>query len=79
MEERIKQFVAMVFGQSPDAIEDDTRPATLPAWDSVQHLILVASLEEEFQVNIEPEEIVEMYDSFRALRDVMLRKIEGAA
>lgn len=62
--------------QPPGSIEDETRPATLAAWDSLQHLILVSSFEEEFDVDIDPEEVVEMYEDFGTFKRVILSKIE---
>ena len=79
MENRIRELFGVVLKVPSSDIDDDTRPATLERWDSLQHLILVSSFEEEFDIEIDPEEIVEMYENFRRFRDIVMSKLEGAA
>jgi acyl carrier protein len=78
VEDKVKELFAVVLKETPEAITDETRPATLARWDSLQHLILVSSFEEEFGVDIDPAEVVEMYENFRAFKRVILNKIERA-
>lgn len=77
MEERVKELFAVVLGESPDIVTDATRPATLARWDSLQHLILISSFEEEFGVDIDPEEVAEMYEDFRSFKRIVLSKLEA--
>jgi len=76
MEDRIHALFATVLQVAPAEITDDTRPSTLARWDSMQHLILVSSFEEEFGVELEPEEAVDMYASFGTFKKVVLQKLE---
>jgi acyl carrier protein len=76
VEEKVKELFAVVLREAPESITDDTRPATLARWDSLQHLILVSSFEEEFGVDIDPMEVVEMFENFRAFKRVILGKLE---
>jgi len=62
---------------SPELIRDDTRPSALDRWDSMQHLILVSGFEEEFGVDVDPEEAIEMYEDFATFKRIVLHKLEA--
>lgn len=76
MEERIRQLFATILQVDLDRIRDDSDPATLERWDSMQHLILVSSFEEEFGVDVDPEEAVAMYANFAVFKKVVMQKLE---
>jgi len=77
MEERIRELFATMLQVSPDAVDDETHPASLARWDSMQHLILVSGFEEEFGVDVDPEEAIDMYKDFATFKEIMLQKLEG--
>lgn len=64
MEERIKEIIKRTFDLTE--VEDNISASTCEKWDSLQHLNLIVELETEFNVSIEPEDIVEM----RSLMDI---------
>ena len=76
MEDRIRELFATILQVDPDRIRDDSDPATLDRWDSMQHLILVSGFEEEFGVDVDPEEAIAMYANFAAFKKVVLQKLE---
>ena len=76
LEEKIRTLFAIVLNEEPERITDETRPADLARWDSLQHLILVSSFEEEFNVNIDPGEVAEMYKDFRSFKGVILQRMK---
>ena len=76
MEEKIRELFATLLQVSPEQVDDETRPASLERWDSMQHLILVSGFEEEFGVDVDPEEAVEMYKDFATFKRVILQKLE---
>jgi acyl carrier protein len=57
---RIRSILAEVFGLNPADVGPDTSTDTVPAWDSLQHLTVVLSLEEEFDVHFDDEETVSL-------------------
>lgn len=77
MEEKIRELFATLLQVSPKEIEDETRPDRLERWDSMQHLILVSGFEEEFGLDIDPEEAVEMYKDFATFKRIVLQNLEG--
>ena len=56
IEERARQVLAEVLGLDPLEVTAETSPDTVKAWDSLQHLTLVLSLEEEFEIQFDEDE-----------------------
>ncbi len=77
MEDKIRELFATLLQVSPEEIEDQTRPERLERWDSMQHLILVSGFEEEFGLDIDPEEAVEMYKDFATFKRIVLNNLES--
>ena len=76
MEERIRELFATLLQVRPSEIHDRTDPASIARWDSMQHLILVSGFEEEFGVDVDPEEAVDMYKDFATFKRVVLQKLQ---
>lgn len=77
MEGKIKELFATILNINEKDINGDTNPQKIENWDSMQHLILVSGFEEEFKINIEPEEAVEMYKDFNAFKTIVMQKLNG--
>jgi acyl carrier protein len=75
VEERIRELFATMLQVDAAEVTDTASPNELPTWDSMQHLILVSGFEEEFGVDVDPEEAVDMYKDFAAFKRVVLRKL----
>lgn len=52
-------------------------PDDVPNWDSIGHMNLVASLEQEFQVQFEVDEIMEMSSPQKILDILKARGLPG--
>ena len=76
MEEKIRELFATILQVGVQDVDDRTQPADVERWDSMQHLILVSGFEEEFGVEVDPEEAVDMYRDFGTFKGVILRKLE---
>ena len=57
MEERIRQVLASVFNVDISKIDENSSPDNIDNWDSLHHMKLVLALEEEFDVQLEDEQI----------------------
>ena len=68
----IKVFT-QVFDLTPDQIHSDLTQNDVAKWDSLAQIHLVIALEQEFNVNLELEEIVTM-NSVKAIADVLKKK-----
>jgi len=45
---------------SPQAVNDDLTYNTIPEWDSTAHMILIAELEDKFEVMLDTDDIIDM-------------------
>jgi acyl carrier protein len=75
VEERIRDLFASLLQVDATDVTDSAGPNELPAWDSMRHLMLVSGFEEEFGVDVDPEEAVDMYKDFATFKRVVLQKI----
>ncbi len=76
VENRLKQIFSDVFAVSMGEIRGDSSPETIEAWDSLQHLVLVSAIAEEFSTLIEPEDGMEMLTFARTL-EIVCSLVEG--
>ncbi|HLB88936.1 MAG TPA: acyl carrier protein [Terriglobales bacterium] len=56
----IQAVFGQVFEARPEEITNQTRRGDLERWDSLGHLVLLEALREEFRIEIEPEQALEM-------------------
>ncbi|WP_414616215.1 acyl carrier protein [Stenotrophomonas geniculata] len=75
-EDQVVAVFARVLGIAADSVSDDLRYNTIPQWDSIAHMSVVAALEEAFAVMIDMDEVIDMSSVGKA-REI-LRK-HGAA
>lgn len=73
MKDRIKEVIASVFGVEISEIDDNTSSDTLDFWDSLRHMNLIVALEEEFGIEFNDEEIVEMTD-YKLIKAIIQEK-----
>jgi len=77
LDERIRELFATLLQVPLDGIDDQTSPASLERWDSLQHMILVAGFEEEFGVDVDPEEAVEMFKDFATFKKIFRKRMDA--
>lgn len=78
IESRVIGVFAEQFSVADSAITATTGPEEIEAWDSLNHMSLVAALEAEFQTSFEVEEIMELED-VGATINLIGRKVRKAA
>ena len=76
IEERIRNIMSAVFEISADQIQDDSSPDTIGSWDSLKHMNLVVALEEEFDVEFNDNEIIEMMN-YKLIREITTSKLNN--
>ncbi len=67
LEDRIRQIVTDVLTISPQSLGTDSHRGQIREWDSLQHLNLVVALEQEFDIEITPDE----FDVMNSLAGVL--------
>jgi acyl carrier protein len=60
MENKIKDIIASVFAIDRKEVGDDASTDTIENWDSIRHMNLVVALEEEFGVEFDDDELIDM-------------------
>ena len=65
LEDKVLAIMREVFEM--DDITADASQKNCAKWDSLHHLTLASELEEEFDIELEPEEIAEMTDYTRVI------------
>ena len=60
VEQRVRTVLADVFGLDAASIGPDTSTDTVEGWDSLHHLTVVLSLEEEFDISFDDEETLSL-------------------
>jgi acyl carrier protein len=58
--ERVRNIAADILGLSSQKINAESSPDDVENWDSVHHLEFVLALEQEFELQLEPDEIEQM-------------------
>jgi len=53
----LREIFSDVLAVPPQALDRASSPASVPKWDSLNHLSLILGVEERFGVNFEPEEM----------------------
>ena len=74
IEARVAQCFANVFPDLGAAGIEGASTDTLEAWDSVAHITLLTSVSEEFGIDFEPEDYIDLISYPRILDAVMARK-----
>jgi len=70
---RLTNCFRTVFPNVPEAELPEASQATLAAWDSVNAIMLVNVIEEEFGIEMDFDRIAEL-DSFRRIHDYLSRE-----
>jgi acyl carrier protein len=76
--DRVRGSAADVLEVPLAQIKPDSSPETIETWDSVHHLNLVLALEQEFNLQFEPEEI-DQIGSVGEIVAVVSRKLSAGA
>jgi acyl carrier protein len=70
MEDKIKSLMSEIFVLNMGEISDSTMRSDIEDWDSLQHLIFVSRLEQEFNVKFTPDEINQL-EGFSGIKNIL--------
>ena len=60
MEKKVYEVISKVMKVPIEKLSIDSSPDTLEEWDSLSHINLIMSLEDEFNIQFSEEQIIEM-------------------
>ena len=58
--DRVIETFSRVLGLQAERITDDLRYATIPEWDSIAHMSVIAALEYAFGIMIDMDDVIDM-------------------
>jgi acyl carrier protein len=70
----LKQVLAEIFELDPSTIDGATSIDNVELWDSLQHISMIVSVEQEFGVRFSEEEMAELL-SYERLRSALASKL----
>ena len=76
IEDKLKEIMGLVFEVPVADINEETSPDHLHNWDSIGAINLVTALEDEFNVEFEDEDILEMLN-FKLIKIKIEEKMEA--
>lgn len=74
MEDRINNVLKRVLNLTDAELAEDLSRSEVPNWDSLTHMDLVVSLEREFNVTFNLDEIIALLDGIGSVRSVLKQK-----
>lgn len=62
VKEKIIEIIANTLDVRVSEINDSSSIGDFPAWDSLGHMNLLQNIQDEFDIELDPEEIIELED-----------------
>jgi acyl carrier protein len=78
VEKRVRALMADIFELSPDQAAGELRIGNPPAWDSMGHIRLLLTLEEEFGIRFPDHEVTGL-DNVAAIVDALATRLGTTA
>ena len=75
IEYKIKKIFCKVLGISENDVNDEIAYNTLEAWDSLKHLEIVSELEDEFNIDIEMDDVIAM-ETFGKIKEIVKKYLD---
>ena len=75
---RVRKAFSAAFDVAPASVSINTVPADIKAWDSMGHVALASSLEQEFNLTFDVDELMEM-ENVREIVRVVQSKLAKQA
>jgi acyl carrier protein len=75
---RVQKAFHLAFDVDPDSISLDTQPNEVQAWDSMGHVTLASSLEREFNISFDVDDLMAM-ENVREIIRIVSSKLGPAA
>lgn len=77
MEEKVKKIMAQVFRVDAASIVETTVQKDIATWDSLAHINMIVAFEEEFGVQLQDDQIIQMI-SYQAILSMLKTAGQGA-
>jgi len=65
--EQVKQIIISVLNIAEDQFSDELAIGDIPEWDSINHILLIQQIEEDFNISIDITDAIDIEDVFDIL------------
>lgn len=62
LEEKVIQIIATSLEVPTEIVNQDMAIGDIPEWNSLGHIVIISSLEKQFDIKFDPESIMDMED-----------------
>lgn len=76
-QDRVVLAFTQALGIPAEQVTDELRYASIPQWDSVAHMTVVAALEDQFGIMIDMDDVIDMNTVAKA-REIVRKYAESA-
>ena len=74
--EKLKEAFAIALTIDEAKIIDELRYQGIPEWDSISHMVLIAQIEEVFDISIDTDDVIDLSSFLKAKEILNKYKIE---
>jgi len=74
--DKLKAVFSQALGVDPQRVNDSLTFNTIPEWDSVAHMALIAAIENAFDVMLDTDDVIGM-SSFATAKEIVARYTEA--
>ncbi len=71
-EQKLKTLFSQTFEIPEAEVVDDLAYTSIPLWDSIGHMALIAALDREFDVMLDTQDIIDM-NSFKKAKEILTK------
>jgi acyl carrier protein len=69
-EQKLKSIFSEVLGIDEESVTDELTYNSIPEWDSVAHMALVAEIDDQFDIMLDTEDVIDM-SSFAKAKEIL--------
>lgn len=62
IKEKVMEIIAKTIEVEVNRLDEDTAIGDFPGWDSMSQLLIISSIEDDFDIKLDPEDIMEIED-----------------
>ncbi|MBW7475057.1 acyl carrier protein [Paenibacillus oenotherae] len=70
MENKLRKIFAETLNISEEQVTDGLEYNSIPEWDSISHMALIATLDDEFNIMMETEDVIDL-SSFAKAKEIL--------
>lgn len=70
MENKLRKIFAETLNISEEQVTDGLEYNSIPEWDSISHMALIATLDDEFNIMMETEDVIDL-SSFSKAKEIL--------